>query len=165
MRLLFLDIDGVLNSDLWYKSEQCKKQQEPLNHFDPKNVSILNNLVKKTEAKVVITSTWRNNHSQEDLKQILKAAGLKIEIVGFTPDLRRNQDFVIRGNEILKWCMDNEVILGCEWKSYHDFAILDDNSDFLLWQAHNFFRTDRFCGLTLTVKKEIERFFERKNRQ
>lgn len=162
MRILFLDIDGVLNSDLWYKSEKSKEFDGVLSHFDPKLVVILNNLVQKTEAKIVISSTWRNKYSNEELTKILENAGLKLDIVGFTPDLRRNEDYILRGNEILKWCMDNEDLLGCKWKDYHDFAILDDNTDFLYWQAKHFFRTDRHCGITLTVKKEIERFFETK---
>lgn len=162
MRILFLDIDGVLNSDLWYKSKDVKQIKKPLHHFDPKPVAVINNLVKKIEAKVVITSTWRNQYSNAELVDILLKVGLKIDVIGFTPDLKRLDDSVVRGNEILKWCIDNESLIGCKWKDYSNFAIIDDNTDFLLWQANNFFKTDRYCGITLSVKKEIERFFKNK---
>ena len=51
MRILFLDIDGVLNSDRW---DQAKK---PINadffesQFDPKAVALLNELVAKLMLK------------------------------------------------------------------------------------------------------------------
>ena len=134
-----------------------------MHHFDPRCVQILNNLVAKVGAKVVITSTWRNKYSQNELTEILLQANLSLDIIGFTPDLKEGNDYVIRGNEILKWCIDNEELLGCKWNAYHNFAILDDNTDFLLWQTANFFKTDRYSGLTLTIKKQIERHFEMKS--
>lgn len=160
-RILFLDIDGVLNSDLWYQSEASKKLEAPYHHFDPRNIQTLNKLLKNIKAELVISSTWRNKYALEELTQILQSVGLEMDIIGTTPDLRKQNKYTLRGNEILKWCMDNEPLLGCCWKDYYNYAILDDNTDFLLWQADNFFKTDRYSGLTATIKKEIERFFKR----
>jgi len=161
MRILFLDIDGVLNSDLWYQSEPQSQIEGPLKHFDPRCVSILNRLLKKIHAKVVLSSTWRLKYSLSEMQRILLAAGLQLDLIGFTPDLKAHNDAALRGNEILKWCMDHEDVIGCRWKDFQDFVILDDNTDFLLWQADHFFKTDRYCGLTATVKGKVERWVTR----
>ena len=53
MRVLFLDIDGLLNSDRW---DQAKK---PINadflesQFDPKAVALFNEVVEKIDAQLL----------------------------------------------------------------------------------------------------------------
>lgn len=163
MRLLFLDIDGVLNSDIWYQSEAFNQLEAPYSHFDPRCIASLNQLIKKTNAAIVISSTWRNKYALADLKTLFTAIGAQVNIIGVTPQLKKEHEALLRGNEIMQWCKENEHIIGCSWKDYHDFAILDDNSDMLFWQKDNFFQTDRYVGLTPSVKRNIERFFASKS--
>jgi hypothetical protein len=116
-----------------------------LDDIDPKAVGFLNNLITKTGAKIVISSTWRGSHTRPELQRILEARGFIGEIIDYTPHL--NQDCV-RGNEILKWMKDNEKLLG---KSYHEFetyVIFDDDSDMLYWQRNNFILINGYVGLT-----------------
>jgi len=62
MKLIFLDIDGVLNYQLmWEEKRQCKRYEELLkgapdgaHDICEKKVELLNELIKKTEAKVVM---------------------------------------------------------------------------------------------------------------
>ena len=62
-KIVFLDIDGVLNSELHYveKSQQQLADEigYPLSEISRSAVSLLNQIVEKTGAKVVISSTWR----------------------------------------------------------------------------------------------------------
>lgn len=43
MKLIFLDIDGVLNSDLWYQQQKEPATTDLIQHLDPRCVAQLNN--------------------------------------------------------------------------------------------------------------------------
>lgn len=57
-KILFLDLDGVLNSINYIKSLDGDFD-DPINQIDPVAVIRLNNLILRTGASVVISSTWR----------------------------------------------------------------------------------------------------------
>ena len=161
MNIIFLDIDGVLNSDAWLASENKKTLEYPLDQFDPRTVKLLNRIIEKTEAKIVLSSTWRLNRSIEDIQEIFKKVGIIGEIVSVTPDLKNTQKHITRGNEILAWCIENEDLIGVSYKHYNSYAIIDDGNDFLLWQVNNFFRCDRYMGLTPSLCRNVIRHFDR----
>ena len=56
MKIIFLDIDGVLNSDM-YEANRTDWLDD--NSIDPSRVKLLADLVKASDAKIVLTSTWR----------------------------------------------------------------------------------------------------------
>ena len=56
MKIIFLDIDGVLTSDM-YEESRLEKRDD--NRIDLSRVKLLAELVKSTDAKIVLTSTWR----------------------------------------------------------------------------------------------------------
>lgn len=157
MKLIFLDIDGVFNSEAWKKDPRFSKIEYPYNLFDPETVLLFNRIIRETEAKVVITSTWRLKYSLESLRTIFNKVGIRCEIVACTPDLRRGSDHVLRGNEILKWCKDNRKLLGVKYINYTDYVIIDDNSDMLYWHVSHFFQTDPQCGLSPEITRRIIR--------
>lgn len=93
-KLLFLDVDGVLNGfvDLW---------DEPPIGAD--KVARLKRIVDEFGCDVVLSSSWRVfSHLRRELVPVLSEAG--IELVGDTPDLIRCS----RGHEIKSW-VDDEV--------------------------------------------------------
>ncbi len=159
MKIIFLDIDGVLNSDLWDKSSKSKVIDFPENQFDPKLIELFNKITEKTTEKIVLTSTWRLEYDLDFMQNLFNRVGIRAEIIAYTPDLKKGNDYVVRGNEILKWCKDNETLLGSKTLDYTDFIIIDDNSDMLHWQSKYFFQTDRLSGLTPTIVKNIIRQF------
>jgi hypothetical protein len=151
MKIIFLDIDGVLNHEVFYKERYEKRKESitidyPYSEIDPKCVSNLNDLCEETFAKVVISSTWR--HSGIDYcKDALEFHGFKGEIIDITPNLRGED--CLRGNEILKWTKDNEELIGERYYNFTNYVILDDDSDMLYWQRNNFILIDRYVGLTM----------------
>lgn len=155
MKIIFLDIDGVLNSDLWYQKQKGKENTDFTYHLDPHCVLQLNKVISKTHAKIVISSNWRKRYSKEEIFEALKKVGFKGEVISATPNLTSNNKDFIRGNEIMKWCRENESIIGCRYQDYKDYAIIDDNTDMLFWQRNNFFQTDRYCGLTPSKAVEL----------
>lgn len=150
MKIIFLDIDGVLNHEAFYKERYEKRYDEgaiahPYSEIDPKCVENLNTLCKESGAKVVISSTWR--HSGLDYcKDVLEFHGFNGEIIDITPHSRCNMS--LRGNEILQWIRDNHKLVG-DYYNFTEYVILDDDSDMLYWQRNNFLLIDRFVGLTM----------------
>lgn len=166
MKLIFLDIDGVLNHQQWFSSEQFNSwtpknlHEHDLNQLCPYSVAIFNDLVKNTEAKVVLSSSWRKTHSPKEMQGLLKeAGGFEGEIIDSTPVLRfSNKDYnysVPRGCEVKAWMEMNKGLLGKKI-SKADYAILDDDSDFLYCQRERYFRVDPYCGITPNLAKRVE---------
>ena len=103
-RVCFADIDGVLNDPDFLLSNP---QKTSINALDPYRIVLLRHLCQTTQAKVVLTSTWR-----DDLKarKYLKQCG--IPIIGATP---HGKD---RGQEIHQWLLDKQFT--------GEYIILDD---------------------------------------
>ena len=154
MKIIFSDIDGVLNSDIWYSGDTIKMKNGLGKHFDPRCIRLLNKVITNTKSKIVLTSTWRLNHSIEELKELLKQVDFNGEVIGLTPDLKEKDENFVGGNEILKWCRDHEEIIGSSYKSYTSYVIVDDNTD-IYWQKDNYVQVDRYVGLTTKKVKEM----------
>ena len=139
MKILFLDIDGVLNSTMFYneriRMEEYESLSFPCDNFDYRAISLLNYILDKTQAKLVISSDWRFD---EDLESCLKYHGLKHNIYGKTPCDKHYR----RGYEIQKYLLSigNKV---------DKFCIIDDIDDwFLPFQMKCFVKTTFNEGLT-----------------
>jgi hypothetical protein len=149
MKILFISIDGVLNSDQFFKRNTIDKipnslggtllvQKEPYpdGHIDPDAVAVLNEIVKATGCKIVISSTWHWHGSLEAIRQLLARKGFEFQdsIIDVTP--RFNS---IRGAEIGAYLATHTV-----WS----YAILDYTADMGKQMPH-LVKTDWQQGLTL----------------
>jgi hypothetical protein len=119
-KIIFLDIDGVLNVI-------------PQGHdkfggiFHPHLVDNLTNIIKQTGADIVISSSWRMNGLIE-LRAMWKERKLPGELVGVTPILYKH----VRGAEIEQWLQQNF----CD-----KYVIIDDDIDMLPSQLPYFIKT------------------------
>lgn len=90
IKVIFLDVDGVLNSGDWYKERQGLYAiddiagQYPFYEFSPKLVANLNKITDATGAKIVVSSTWRLGRTLEQLQEILKLVGVTGDIIDKT---------------------------------------------------------------------------------
>ena len=157
IKLIFLDIDGVLNNGAMHHSKEwhniindIKTSHGRLSSINIKN---LNKLTTDTGAKIVISSTWRILEDLSTLSKILYDAGVTGEIIGVTPELHQ---YTVRGNEIKKYLDDNYS--GDGNVEPVNYVILDDDSDMLYWQKNQFFWCDPFCGLSPGVAYRAARF-------
>jgi len=156
MRLIFLDIDGVLNNQIMYEHYKDQIIETASGQIDPRCIGLLNDLTDAIGAKIVLSSTWRK---YGDAVDDLKNAGITADIISVTPwGLGIG---ALRGNEILQWMENHAGLLGCEYYEYDDYVIIDDDSDMLLWQKNNYFNVDSYCGLTPNLIYKIKLFFKR----
>lgn len=152
MKVIFLDIDGVLNHYYWYREHRYKSNVSyPLDDFDPKSVSYLNNITDITGAKIIVSSSWRFNN---DIINILRKAGITGEIIGCTPDLYNIYGSLCRGKEI-------DAILN-KRPDIERYVILDDDTDMEEHQLPYFIKTNaNGSGLNKTVMNKAIKILNR----
>lgn len=116
MKIIFLDIDGVLNV---IGTGHDEFGQTFHKHFEDN----LREIIDATGAKIVISSTWRMS-GLKVMQTMWEMRDLPGEVIDITPCLR-----VGRGEEIAEWLRENPV---------SSYCILDDDSDMLPEQMGNF---------------------------
>lgn len=128
-KILFLDIDGVLNSNFWNDSHRAEISDGTL--IDEEKIKLLAVLIKETGAEIILHSGWRFWFDAECKPLCTQAAKLtallakeNLYISGVTPDLtteeiRKTKKFsLVKADEILLWIsLHNNV---AEW------VVLDD---------------------------------------
>jgi hypothetical protein len=162
MKVIFLDIDGVLNPThyenalykMWKASfKEIKSHDEYGQLFFYQNCEALKKIINETGAKIVISSTWRMA-GESEMKALWKHRNLAGEIIGITPTETQLvesgeaefYDLVCRGHEIKHWIKQN--------KFNGNYVIIDDTKDMLKEQEPFFIVTNTYFGLTL---KDAER--------
>lgn len=161
-KLIFLDIDGVLNSELYarrfFDEKLYKKDPQVSNLVDSNAVQLVLKIIKETNAKLIISSSWRSltyKHTIEDFKQFKDLSPLLPFIYGVTPPTRNAH----RGEEI-KYFLN--FIRKQDFREYfkepisnnYNYVILDDDSDMLEEQLPNFVKVTYWDGIT---EKEVEK--------
>ena len=163
-KYIFLDVDGVMNHETWYKSVNYKEgvttEEYEKSQFCNWTVEILNNLTDKTGAKIVVSSSWRKGKSIDELKKLFESVGITGEVVGKTPvlyftGLDNYNCSVPRGNEIKAWLETSKDLHG-QKMSEIKYVIFDDDSDMLYWQRNNFIWVDPYAGLTKNLAYKAE---------
>jgi hypothetical protein len=141
MKILFLDIDGVLNHSTFLHDEaklRIAAGKEGLileaeafhgaHQIDPKAVALLNEIIVRTDCKIVLSSSWRINNTVEEMSAILRVHGFEGEIIDATPrtfQIEPGGRWSCRGEEIKRWIDEADLPEDEEvW-----FVILDDSSD------------------------------------
>lgn len=140
MKVIFLDIDGVLNNSnhtleliKLLGMEQYYQLNKDLGElpFDFRSCVLLHKLIKKTKAEIILSSTWRI--SRDLIKGIEKYVNINIKDI--TPRLSLECK---RGNEIQQY-LDTH-------KEISNYVILDDDKDMLENQLSHFVHTDWKIG-------------------
>lgn len=143
MNIIFLDVDGVLNSlnKLISVYNETHKPHSGFSYpFDENCLENLKLLVQATNSKIVITSTWRK--SKEGINILLnnlKKYNLDTEVIGYTPNLSTSRELEIKQFLSLLNQQPN-------------FIILDDDYDFKELIQY-LIKTDIQIGLS---KKNVE---------
>lgn len=124
MKILFLDIDGVLNSVAYASKVPRRSLISDPTSLDPAAGKMLGDwLRKQSDVGVVISSTWRKSYPINELKEILAGIGIPADrILEYTPVIHN----VVRGEEIKSWLQGQRVKSNFPVTG---MAILDDDAD------------------------------------
>jgi len=143
-KILFLDIDGVLNSHrtVTVHGGPAEFGGTPKGNgfphsfdaacmakFDPVAILLIRQVCIETDCSIVLSSAWRVLFTPHEC-----ANGLDLPIIDKTPSMPD-----VRGAEIKAWL---DAHPGVE-----HYAIVDDNSDMLESQRSHFVQTDGLEGL------------------
>lgn len=154
-KYIFLDIDGVLATGENLGEDGCWT-------FTPRCIDNLNKILSVTDAKIVLSSSWRK-WSLEDTIKDLKAKGFPFcgHLVGITIRAYQYLDrtkkihlSIPRGVEIDQWIDTNiHSNNGKDWNRKklgvdYNYIILDDDYDMLLEQKDNFIHITDNLGLS-----------------
>lgn len=107
-RVVFLDIDGVLAPI---------RQSDRYGDLDAACIRVLNEIVARGGADVVVSSTWRYGKTIAELQAMLDAKGFSGRVLDKTPTGAPGAD---RGDEIAAWLAQHPVA---------DYVIIDDHAD------------------------------------
>lgn len=110
MKVIFLDIDGVLNSDEYFDKIRNLDIQGIEQEVDIEKIKLLKKAINETGAKVVLSSSWRNTRNGQQLKELLSNYEICVDSTPFIQNKR--------GLEIKQWLSEHQCI--------EDFVILDD---------------------------------------
>lgn len=150
MKVIFLDFDGVITT-MKNRWNLCKEKME-----------LVKEIVDKTDAKIVISSSWRHSTLESTLDYITTLGNAFVHnvtflmpenVVGVTDriyyykcsDKEKHEYHVCRGVEIEHYLYEHPEI--------KNYVILDDDSDMLLSQRKHFVKTDTLRGIS---KKNVE---------
>ena len=104
--MIFLDFDGVLAPiRRWDRYED----------LDPACVQVLNEIVARCSADIVVSSTWRYGKTVAELQAMLDAKGFAGRVLDKTPSGPPGTD---RGEEIAAWLAEHDV---------ESYVIIDDH--------------------------------------
>jgi len=133
MKVIFLDIDGVLNT--WttcHLPPSFEKKHKIEAYLSPKSIELVNKLAKENDAKIVISSSWRMHdkdlhvdpeYAGIDLRDFLGRSGLTAKFAEdwHTPIPERFGELLHgrpRGFEISDWLENHPEVT--KWVSLDD---------------------------------------------
>lgn len=139
-RIIFLDFDGVLNTEYYQGLLQFQGKQWQDEHgafFDPKAVRQLKRVIDTTGADIVVESSWKYL-GLEAMQELWRGRNLPGKVIDITPSLTDNAS---KGEEIAAWLSEHAtpdtryVIIDDE------YVVLDSQIPYFIW-------TNPYEGLT-----------------
>lgn len=145
MKIIFLDFDGVIINRECFRAAWGGSGSHSRAH--PDCIAALNRITDATDARIVISSTWRHcKNPNAELRGFLSEWGATGTVIGCTPilDTRERGIFLghTRGEEIQRW-LDSY-----SREPIEAFVILDDDHD-MNGLSPKLVRTQFETGLTM----------------
>ena len=159
MKIIFLDINGVLNTER-YIEEQIKRNNGEFEYgmqfnFDPAAMENLKEIIDKTDAYIVISSTWRYGCGEEgdeywlNLMKNLGKYNLDNRVIGVTPFDHGGSVWLTREEEIMMWLKENSD------KNVEKFVIIDDSRCIDGALGKYVVRCHQYYGITKCIREKV----------
>lgn len=191
MKVLFLDIDGVINvpaaelgwryvlgHDFRAMSSKGKAEESILKHyattFCVASLYNLHRIVEETGCKIVISSTWRYGADIKEMQSWFPEGSIIADaIIGKTPSFSStSHPELVTHREYTNWKGEKSTISSVERgqeinhyvkeNNIQTFAVVDDDSDMIHVKDH-FFETDAYVGLNWHVADKVIEHLGKKN--
>ena len=142
----------MLNTARWHEQAKGDQLKDDYGYtFDPTAVANLAEIIERTGADIVISSSWKYS-GLSTLLDMWSDRALPGRVIDITPDTESD-------NFLLNADLENIEFLSCkgyeikEWLSAHGknvsrYAILDDEQEMLPEQQSHFVRTNPAVGIT-----------------
>ena len=127
MKVIFLDVDGVLNS---------AQDGYSIRLSTDSHLRLLQRITKETGAKIVLSSSWWIGFTTASKNLLARFKEYGLELMDCTPELSS----ACRGDEIRKWLNDTDYTV-------ENFVILDDEANMAEFAETNLVQTDTNVGL------------------
>ena len=121
MKLMFLDIDGVMCTSACYG--RGKKNKWDSYMFDHKAVAVLNFILQETGAEIILSSDWRHHYTLQEMREIFCHNNVIRGPIGFTSLSKTYLATNLEGgraDEIQAW-LDTHA-----WKGDVKWVVIDD---------------------------------------
>lgn len=144
MKIIFLDIDGVLLTNFHHFNEHNIKLNE-------KCLKNLRDIVFSTDCYIVVSSSWRigprdnTDHFWESLLDNLEIYGIREKIIDVTPVIYLDTFENPRGLEIKEWLKNHNEVTA--------FVAIDDN-DIKEFTETNLAKCNSSIGIDTDVKEK-----------
>ena len=164
MKVIFLDFDGVITT------------LESGWNLCPKKMQLLGEIIEKTDARIVISSSWRRNTLEDTIKFISgealhskknpfpycdKVIGITDRMYAFSWNDKINENTGKRPTFLIPRGVEIQHYLNLN-KNISQYVILDDCCDMLYIHKDNFVETDPYNGLS---EEDVEKAIEILNRK
>lgn len=139
-KIIFLDFDGVLNTEYYQGLLQFQGKQWQDEHgafFDPRAVRQLKRVIDTTGADIVVESSWKYL-GLEAMQELWRVRDLPGRVIDITPSLTGNAS---KGEEIAAWLSEYAT-------PDTRYVIIDDEYVVLDTQIPYFILTNPYEGLT-----------------
>jgi len=173
MRIIFLDIDGVLATHWSITQPRATWSNQYMYPFDPVRVGHLNELINISSAEIVITSDWRLTFDTlEKLKGVFEHNKVVKSPIGITQDFSFDRDseieeYVSRHN-LEEFVILDDLSLAC---FPHHFIFIEDG-EIGITQKHfekackaleipPFYNESKHHGLKKSKAREMQQFKEK----
>lgn len=142
MKIIFLDIDGVITSARtgWV-------------NWDPFATTFVKWCCEKSDTKIVISSTWRCNRDRKFFTDIFGENAIHED--WRTPWDLSDMTMNCRGDEIQKWLTNHPEI--------EDYVIIDDEDDMLERQVSHLMLTNSYNGMMFDDYEKLRKMLNFKH--
>ena len=165
MKILFLDMDGVVNKgadnaspDRYRYNDKWSNPSDrfDLYYVDPELAARVSALVADFDLRIVSSSTWRCGKTVDEFRELLNNRFLPGDrLIGFTPD--GESEGMTRADEI------RYFLLHCE-ENIERYVILDDEKKANYSTSKGrFFQTSFYEGYTEKIDIRVRKYLHNKN--
>jgi hypothetical protein len=143
MKILFLDIDGVMVLDPHKVKEHGLYEHDP---FYKPSVDALNHIISSTNCEIVISSGWRRFFDIEQIQEIFQWNHVQRVPIGFTQDYECDEGTLppgkeiemLRCREVLSWLRAHDTNGRLSWCAVDDMDLSFGLERFVRCPDHNF---------------------------